>query len=302
MRWGTTRLSGWGRGEDIVLRASQHRDVRYELTPGAQGWAWGKDISVNPAGYIGPEPRTGTQARDRIIVLGDSITFGNNLPADQTYPAQLRQRFNQEGVDCDILNFGLGGYDTIQEVATLEHKGLQYKPRLVIVGFCLNDVGVVSTNLLYITHAKKYFTNPVITHSRLIQFLLTRWDRKKLGDFYTWQNTPSVFMESYRDRIDAIGQDEVELRRLMNTAGAYYPSQWYRDDFRIGRLRHAFGWLSSLSQRHGFDVVVMIIPWLETVDGRYRHEDIPPDCRIRSAALRFRCPGFNAGISPTRRN
>lgn len=77
----------------------------------------------------------------RIVVLGDSTTAGNGVAnLDDTYPKRLEKYLNTEPqFRFEVLNMGVGGYHTMQEVETLRVKGLKYKPDMVIVTFCIND-------------------------------------------------------------------------------------------------------------------------------------------------------------------
>lgn len=43
------------------------------------------------------------------MILGDSLTAGLGLPSDQSYPARLQQRLNEEGVSYQIVNAGVSG-------------------------------------------------------------------------------------------------------------------------------------------------------------------------------------------------
>jgi hypothetical protein len=76
-----------------------------------------------------------------------SITFGNNLPLEDTFSFQLQQRLVSQGRDLEILNFGVGGYDTLQEVSLLEIRGLKYHPDLVVVAYCFATTGYFLSRL-----------------------------------------------------------------------------------------------------------------------------------------------------------
>ena len=78
----------------------------------------------------------------RIIVLGDSITFGWGVENNETFSEILEDKLNSlnNGINYEVLNFGVHGYNTLQEVELLKEKGLKYKPDMVIVGYYMNDV------------------------------------------------------------------------------------------------------------------------------------------------------------------
>jgi lysophospholipase L1-like esterase len=80
----------------------------------------------------------------RVVCLGDSMTFGLGLIREEVpYPRQL-ERFLNEGQSSpryEVLNAGISGYGTDQEVATLKKRILRLSPDVVTIGFFpSNDV------------------------------------------------------------------------------------------------------------------------------------------------------------------
>ncbi len=80
--------------------------------------------------------------KTRILFLGDSVTFGYGLPAQEAFCHQAVRILNQRHTDLNAvaLNAGVSGYDLGQEAHFLEHDGMLLDPALVIVQVCLNDV------------------------------------------------------------------------------------------------------------------------------------------------------------------
>jgi lysophospholipase L1-like esterase len=78
----------------------------------------------------------------RIACLGDSFTFGTGLGDHETWPALLPGMLNeaQDGPTFEVMNCGVGGYNTIQEAAYLEQRVLRFEPDLVVCCLYLNDV------------------------------------------------------------------------------------------------------------------------------------------------------------------
>lgn len=255
-------------GRKLILRPSDNPDLVFELTPGAEGYGWGTDVKVNSAGFRGPEVQAGKSDNFRIIVLGDSITFGNDLPAGTTYPPVLAEQLAEDGPGYEVLNFGVGGYNCWQEVAFLEQTGLAYHPDLVVVGFCLNDVKNNSPNLRYMRHSQSSLRKTLHV-SRVYQFVETRLHKIEQKGISIWRD--KVFAQAYKGKIDPIGDDEAELRDLMKAASSIYPAYYYQKEDRVGLLRYAFRRLKQLSDREDFRVVILMIPWLVTVDGQYPH-------------------------------
>ena len=118
-------------------------EIRYVMAPAQRGWIDDGLISVNSLGFRGPDavsPKP--QGRFRVVVIGDSLTLGWSVADDETYSARLerllRERFPNR--DLDVLNLGVGGYNTRQEVTLLTRQASRLDPNLVLVGFYSNDV------------------------------------------------------------------------------------------------------------------------------------------------------------------
>lgn len=256
---GYSPLRDW-RMRDFAMRPSVYPDLKYELTPGASGRVWGTDLKINSQGFRGPAPSS-NPATQRVIVLGDSIAFGNNLPLEDTFSFQLLQRLVSQGRDVEILNFAVGGYDTLQEVSLLEIRGLKYHPDLVVVAYCLNDISIASVNLEHIQRMQPSHYS-FLYKSRLAQLISSSIEAIRTKNWLKHMNEPEVFHRDYENQIDPIGDEESELLDLMNQAPKWPSTTWYGERDRVGRLRFGFRRLARISKENGFPVVIMIVPLL----------------------------------------
>ena len=78
-----------------------------------------------------------------ILVLGDSVSWGDQIhDINDPYPQRLEEKLNQvlPGYTVEVVNAGVPGYSTFQELAYLKSKGLSLKPDMILIQFCLNDV------------------------------------------------------------------------------------------------------------------------------------------------------------------
>jgi hypothetical protein len=80
--------------------------------------------------------RARTPGRSRIVTVGDSYTWGEEVANDETYPAQLEAALP----DTEVLNFGVHGYGIDQATLRLQGDALAYAPDLVILGFIDDDL------------------------------------------------------------------------------------------------------------------------------------------------------------------
>lgn len=76
----------------------------------------------------------------RIVVVGDSNTFGYSVPAEAVYTAVLERRLRADGINAEVINIAVSAWGTDQEYEALRLEGLRYGPDLVIMQFTLNDL------------------------------------------------------------------------------------------------------------------------------------------------------------------
>jgi lysophospholipase L1-like esterase len=91
-------------------------------------------VRTNAGGWRGPE-LSEKKERRRILLLGDSITFGWGVAEEQTFARRLEQRLGAE-----VINLGVGGYNTAMEKAALEKYGLGYSPDAIVLVYVFNDL------------------------------------------------------------------------------------------------------------------------------------------------------------------
>jgi lysophospholipase L1-like esterase len=77
----------------------------------------------------------------RILALGDSLTFGWGVPQDQIFAFRLEQilqgRLQQP---VRVINTGVGGYNTVQELTYFKREGIAFEPDLVMLTYVENDI------------------------------------------------------------------------------------------------------------------------------------------------------------------
>ena len=74
----------------------------------------------------------------RIVVLGDSLTAGLGLPAQQAYPALLQERLKSDGLNYEVVNAGVSGDTSAGGLSRLDW-ALDGDVRVLIVALGGND-------------------------------------------------------------------------------------------------------------------------------------------------------------------
>ncbi|MBI3265333.1 MAG: arylesterase [Acidobacteria bacterium] len=77
-------------------------------------------------------------ARPRIVVLGDSLTFGLGLPSDESYPAILQRKLDQAGYRYEVVNAGVSGETSAGGLRRLDW-ALGNDARILILALGGND-------------------------------------------------------------------------------------------------------------------------------------------------------------------
>ncbi|MBU0667328.1 MAG: SGNH/GDSL hydrolase family protein [Nanoarchaeota archaeon] len=111
------------------------------------------DKNINSKGFLDFEHKyQKTTDKKRIAIIGDSfmVTIINDS-LEKTYPRLLEKMLNENKLDYEVINLGVSGYGTDQELILLQKEGLKYNPDVVILGFYLeNDIPDNSKELLIV--------------------------------------------------------------------------------------------------------------------------------------------------------
>lgn len=83
----------------------------------------------------------------RIVILGDSVAYGHGVEAAEAFPQILERIVRPAGRDVDVFNVALPGWSTRQERIAYERIASKYKPDVVVLAVCLNDLAELQINL-----------------------------------------------------------------------------------------------------------------------------------------------------------
>ncbi|HLH44782.1 MAG TPA: SGNH/GDSL hydrolase family protein [Bryobacteraceae bacterium] len=149
---------------EAVLRIVGPPDGRVHLEAFAQydpllGWKISPNVSTRivtqdyttnvqygPKGLRGRDhPYEKPPGVSRILILGDSMVDGYSVPIEDRVSEVLEAKL---GPEFDVVNLGVSGYSTDQEMLMLETEGWKYQPDLVVLFFYYNDVWMNGERLL----------------------------------------------------------------------------------------------------------------------------------------------------------
>lgn len=145
------RILDFDSASERLKWVKRHENVEilydYETHSPTLGWALqpnlrnvtvgDKVLNTNARGLRGvQEYGYDRTANKRIIVLGDSFTFGMDVSDDETYVAYLDKQLPR----VEVLNFGVPGYGHDQMLIYFRDEGVKYRPDIVIIGFVELDL------------------------------------------------------------------------------------------------------------------------------------------------------------------
>ena len=234
----------------------------------SQNRTGGHKISYNKHGLRDPQrPLKKSPNTIRVLVLGDSVTWGYGVANDQIFLRVVEKLYNRKGAKkLEMWNWG-GMGRTIGNYVHVVHEILAYKPDLVICQINLNDIGDAWENYRAgqrrrpvprhplrklakqgraDSGAKKKppthkpetgkkkdnetKTRPLITSPRqMTMFLRVLIMRTHLGAFLTVQLTKAAYRLGLRKK-DPLGRNSHELMAFLDTPAAKHAWKLFLED------------------------------------------------------------------------
>lgn len=211
---------------------SDNPRIGHHHRPNAKAELMGVTVGTNADGFRDDEYSVARNERHRILFLGDSLTLGWGVEQEQSFEHLLEARLDAIR-PTEVINLGVGNYNTTQEVQLFLDKGAKYQPDQVVLFYFINDAEPVPQKSRF----------PGLGHSRLVTFY---WSRLK----------------ALRARLSP-GTGFAEYYATLYRDGA---EGWARSQAALLELQQQ-------SRARGFDLAVVLLPELhELVDYTFRKE------------------------------
>ena len=202
--------------------------------PNGNAFLMGVQVSTNSHGLRDREySESKPPGTYRIVMLGDSTTLGWGDPEDQTIPKILERELNRTGIpgyrNCEVLNAGVGNYDTVQEVEHYRVYDRAFHPDLVILDYFINDAEPVPVER----------NTALLGRSYLVAFVISRYDAL------------------------------LQFAGLRPKWKEYYAGLYADGRPGLIAAEAALGSLAELTKADGTPLLVTIIPELHQINGSY---------------------------------
>jgi len=142
-------------------------------------------IEVNSDGLLGkPYPEERVNGKFRIALLGDSFTSAEAVKPEEKFAGIWEKNLSDKSNgDVEVINFGVGGTGTWQQLQMFHIKARKYRPDLTVVAFCwCNDI---DNN---IDKLKSGSMNPLIEEYDVGWFKILKIKRKNFNK-WLWNNS-----------------------------------------------------------------------------------------------------------------
>jgi lysophospholipase L1-like esterase len=132
-------LEMWKYARDVKQVAADPL-IGHEHAPNRQARLMGVDFRTNAQGQRDREYSfERVPGKLRIAMLGDSLTVGWGVPVEDTFAKRIERMYAAAGIDAEVINFGVGNYNTVQEVQAFLATGHRFRPDVVVLNYFVND-------------------------------------------------------------------------------------------------------------------------------------------------------------------
>ena len=235
-------LSQWRKPSDTL---------GWKLIPSLRGKGnLGTNIKINSHGLRDIERSWDKpDGKFRILTLGDSFTYGDGVELNNTYAKLLENFLTADGLDIDVINAGVIGYNLYQSLIYFKTIGFKYDPDLIIYFFWIDDIGGANTaeKLREVKErlaAKQQTDYKIIEKSNLYVLNLIS-NTKELLDRLLRPFTGADWLKSIENRQKYL--EKLHDSRLSNA-----------DDLVI--FKHHLNELNTLSKKNSAKLLIVLIP------------------------------------------
>ena len=179
----------------------------YGLRPGAEGW-YRKEgrshVHINSDGLRDQEHPLAKPANTlRIALIGDSYAEALAVPIEQAFWAVMKEKLGEcdaaSGKAIEIINFGVSGYGTAQELLTLRDRVWKYSPDVVMLAVTTNNDVTDNSRALKKVDEIPYFIyrdNQLALDNSFQNSRTFLWRQSRLNRFGRWLRNHSRVVQA----------------------------------------------------------------------------------------------------------
>jgi hypothetical protein len=159
--------------------------LSHEHIPNSQANLMGVDVKINSLGFRDEELTNPKPLNEkRILVLGQSITFGWGVPKDSIFLERVEHALNNKNeVHYSFINSGIGNYNTELENILFRKNLPIVKPDMVILHCFLRDAELIPSQSQNLLIANSYLVAYIYIKIKQA-FFFNGQKYKSIGEYY----------------------------------------------------------------------------------------------------------------------
>jgi len=230
----------------------------YALNPNANGLSANNPYSINSLGFRDYEyALEKPEGVFRIIAIGDSYTFGKGIALEYTYPKLLEKKLRGLGKRIEVLNFGVYGYNTVQEYWMIKEKAILFHPDMIIILYTLNDPAPAITLKESKQNKFKLFLTEHIYTYRLVAkaYSIYKLNDSERIDRYDYMLHNESF-EGWKNTVVAFRQiSDLSKENNITTLMFIQPELYSLDNYPFVDLHYQVKHSAEVEGLHTFDLL-----------------------------------------------
>lgn len=237
-------------------------------------WRFTAENGRNRLGLRNREVVTKPAATTRILFLGDSLIWTGKTASGNLYSQVIEERLNAtrdaNTNHIEVINAGIPGYTTYQELEFFKQYGLDMQPDVLVLGFVFNDV--YYKYLHKPTRDNLLSTDPEVN----LQYL----DHSTLPDaLVSWSYLANLIVPRVVYQLQKrSGQPTFPFEQRADFFLAWKPYGWNETKPLLSEMK-------TLAQSRGMKFMVIIFPVSDQVNDEYRHKNLEyvlyPQARVK---------------------
>ena len=128
----------WRYARELKVR-SDIELLGHEHIPSKSAILQSVNIRINEKGLRGPAIHQYDKNKRRILFLGSSVTLGWGVKENETVTERMREMFKNDGHDVDVLNAGIGNYNSVRYVERFKKRLSDLNPTDIVVHYFVRD-------------------------------------------------------------------------------------------------------------------------------------------------------------------
>jgi lysophospholipase L1-like esterase len=223
------------------MEVRAHPTRGFEMLPNTVHYTYREEVRVNALGLRGPDHLDAGDDDARVVVLGDSLVFGQGVGEEATLPRaverSLEARRDGDRRRVRVWNGGVRSYNTEQELALLEELLPRIRPDVVVLAWFPNDLDRVDVAAM---SKRLEASGPIVFdwNAPATAELRRSWRLRQIV------RSSALVMKLHDVLVDL---------RWPEALASDLEAAWRRNDDALDRL-------ARLAREHDFDVLVAAVP------------------------------------------